>query len=161
MREYLMSVICAAITVGIISVLVPEGEGGGLRRHVGLIGALCVVAILISPAQHLLEFLGGLSEGDWRVDTEQGVEQYEAEYSKYLASLGERELADGLAKLICEKFDISSEQCHVNAKIGQYDGQAVAEQITVILSGTALLRDPYAIEEFVSELLGCECTVVG
>lgn len=161
MREYLMSVICAALAVGVIGVLVPEGEGGGLRRHMGLIGALCVVAILISPAHHLLEFLGGLSEGDWHVDTEQNVEQYEAEYSKYLASLGERELADGLATLICNEFDISPEQCHVNAKIGQYDGQAMAEQVTVILSGTALLRDPYAIEKFVSEMLGCECTVVG
>ncbi len=161
MREYLMSVICAALAVGVIGVLMPDDEGGGLRRHVGLIGALCVVAILISPAHHLLDFLGGLSERDWAADTEQDVEQYESEYSKYLTSLGERELAEGLATLICDNFDISPEQCHVNAKIGQYDGQAVAEQVTVILSGTALLRDPYAIEEFVSELLGCRCTVVG
>ena len=161
MREYLMSVICAAITVGVIGALIPEGEGGGLRRHVGFIGALCVTAILISPASRLLRFLGDLSVDDLDIYSGQSADAYENEYKKYLQSLGERELSDGIAAAICDKFDIPDSLCHVNARIYEYDGHAVAQQVTVILSGSALLRDPYEIEAFVSEMLGCECRVVG
>ena len=161
MREYLMSVIGAAVVVGVICSLMPEGEGGGLKRHVGFIGALCVLAILISPADEFLGWLDGLSEGGLDILVENERERYDRQYSQYLLTLGERELADEIVTLVCQEFDISSEQCHVKATIGHRDGKAVADQVTVILSGAALLRDPYEIEGFISQLLECECTVVG
>lgn len=161
MREYLLSVVCAAITVGIIAALVPEGEGGGLRRYVGLIGALCVVAILISPVRQVLDFFGGLSAKALNITSEQSAEMYEDEYKKYLQSLGERELSESIAEAICDKFDIQRRLCHVKAEIYRYDDVAEVGRVTVILSGSALLRDPYEIERFVADMLKCECTVVG
>ncbi len=31
-------------------------------------------------------------------------------------------------------------------------------RVTVVLSGKAIWKDPHAIEAFVTELLGCDCT---
>lgn len=161
MREYLLSVVCAAIAVGAVTALMPDGEGGGLRRHVGFVGALCVLAILISPVGELLDFLGGLSVDDWGTLGNETETKYEQIYAEYLQSVSADNLADSVVEVLCDRFDIPPEQCKVRVQVGSCDGRAVAEQVTIILSGGALLRNPYEIEGFISDLLGCECTVVG
>jgi hypothetical protein len=161
MREYLMSLIIAALLVGLLGALVPEGEGGGLRRYVTFIGCLCVLILLISPVTHMLGFMSELSDGDIDIsfDTQDG--QYEQQFKQYITSLGEDSITAELTRVICEKFDISEQECHV--KIDTYDanGEMAIGRVTVILSGKAIFRDPYEIEQYVNELLGCECTVVG
>lgn len=161
MREYLLGVVAAAIAVGAVTALMPEGEGGGLRRHVGFVGALCVLAILISPVGDLLAFLDDLSLDEWSAVGNESGEKYEEIYARYLQSASAQNLSDGVVAALCDRFDIPPEQCRVRVRVGSRDGRAVAEQVTVILSGGALLQNPYEIEGFISDLLGCECTVVG
>lgn len=161
MREYLLSVVAAAIAVGAVTTLVPEGEGGGLRRHVGFVGALCVLAILISPVGELMGFLGDLSFGGFGAAGDSTKSEYEEIYAEYLQYASAENLSDSVAAVLCDRFGIPPEQCRVRVRVGSRDGRAVAEQVTVILSGGALLRDPYEIEGFISDLLGCECVVVG
>ncbi len=160
MREYLLCLVGAAIAVGAVTALMPEGEGGGLRRHVGFVGALCVLAILISPLGELLNLLGGLSFEGWG-DVNETEAKYEQIYAEYLQSASAENVSDSVVTVLCDRFDISPEQCRVRVKVTSRDGRAMAKQVTVILSGGALFRDPYEIEGFISDLLGCECTVVG
>lgn len=161
MREYLLSVVAAAIAVGAVTALVPEGEGGGLRRHVSFVGALCVLAILISPVGELMSFLSDLSFHGFGVAGDSTKSEYEEIHAEYLQYASAENLSDSVAEVLCDRFGIPSEQCRVRVRVGSRDGRAVAEQVTVILSGGALLRDPYEIEGFISDLLGCECVVVG
>lgn len=161
MREYLLSVVTAAIAVGAVTALMPEGEGGGLRRHVSFVGALCVLAILISPVGELMSFLGDLSFRGFGTVGDGTKSEYEEIYAEYLQYALAENLSDSVAAMLCDRFDIPPEQCRVRVRVGSRDGRAAAEQVTVILSGSALLRDPYEIEGFISDLLGCECVVVG
>lgn len=161
MREYLLSVVAAAIAVGAVTALMPEGEGGGLRRHVSFVGALCVLAILISPVGELMGFLGDLSFRSFGTVEDGTKSEYEEIYAEYLQYASAENLSDSVAAMLCDRFDIPPEQCRVRVRVGSRDGRAAAEQVTVILSGSALLRDPYEIEGFISDLLGCECVVVG
>lgn len=161
MREYLLSVVAAAIAVGAVTALMPEGEGGGLRRHVSFVGALCVLAILISPVGELMSFLGDLSFRGFGTVGDGTKSEYEEIYAEYLQYALAENLSGSVAAMLCDRFDIPPEQCRVRVRVGSRDGRAAAEQVTVILSGSALLRDPYEIEGFISDLLGCECVVVG
>ncbi|MBQ9079790.1 MAG: stage III sporulation protein AF [Clostridia bacterium] len=163
MREYLMNVIGASLLVGVISILAPEGEGGGLRRYVSFIGALCVLALLISPLGELISYLGGLSEDSFDALTgeSEARENYENRYNEYLLSLGKENVAVGVIQLLEERFDIPSDECHVKVSAEERDGELYIENVTVILSGKSLFRNPYEIEKYISELLGCECTVIG
>lgn len=161
MREYLLSVVAAAIAVGAVTALIPEGEGGGLRRHVSFVGALCVLAILISPVGELMGFLGDLSFRGFGTVGDGTKSEYEEIYAEYLQYASAENLSDSVAAMLCDRFDIPPEQCRVRVRVGSRDGRAAAEQVTVILSGSALLCDPYEIEGFISDMLGCECVVVG
>ena len=161
MREYLMSLIMAALIVGLIGALVPEGEGGGLRKYVTFAGCLCVLLLLISPITRVLGFVSELSDGDFDISLDKQTDQYEEQFKQYIMSLGEDSISAELVGVICEKFDISEQECHV--KVDTYDaqGEMAIGRVTVILSGKAIFRDPYEIEQYITGLLGCECTVVG
>ena len=74
MREYLMSLIMAALIVGLIGALVPEGEGGGLRKYVTFAGCLCVLLLLISPITRVLGFVSELSDGDFDISLDKQEE---------------------------------------------------------------------------------------
>lgn len=162
MSGYLLSVVAAALMVGAIGALVPEGAGGGTRRTVCFLGSLCVLCMLIAPLGELVDSLERLGDGLAGVfDREQAEEQYERQYLEQLVRYGADSASDALRGHICERFDISREQCHVSAVVGEREGELYIDSVTVILSGSALLRDPYEIEAYIGELLGCRCTVTG
>lgn len=161
MREYLMSLIMAALTVGLVGALVPEGDGGGLRRYVTFVGSLCVLILLISPITSVLGFVGDLSDGGFDISLENTTEQYEEQFRQYITSLGEESISVELADVICEEFNISEQECHVKVDTYELQGEMAVGRVTVILSGKAIFQDPYEIEQYITGLLGCECTVVG
>lgn len=161
MREYLMSLIMAALTVGLIGVLVPERDSGGIRRYVTFAGSLCVLILLISPVVRALDFVGELTDGGFDISFENNTEQYEEQFKQYISSLSEESMGAELVSVICEKFDISGEECHVKVDTYEADGEPAIGRVTVILSGKAIFRDPYEIEQYITGLLGCECSVVG
>ncbi len=162
MSGYLLSVVAAALVVGAIGALVPEGEGGGTRRTVCFLGALCVLCVLVAPLGELMAGLEQLGDGlSGMFDREQAEEQYEQQYIEQLLRYGADNASGSLRGHICERYDIPLEQCHVSAVLGERDGELYVDSVTVILSGGALLRDPYEIEAYIGELLGCRCTVTG
>lgn len=162
MSSYLLSVVGAALVVGAIGALVPGGEGDGTRRVVCFVGTLCVLCVLIAPLGTLVERFDELGDKISSIfDYEQAEEQYEQQYREYLLGYGAEGVAAALRDHICERFGLTAEQCHVSVAAGEREGELCVEQVTVILSGSALLRDPYELEDYIGELLGCRCTVTG
>lgn len=153
-----MSILGAAVMVGMVTVLCPEGEGGGIKRHVGFVGALCILCILVSPTAELAKVIEELSLDELVATEKQYDREYYGEYySDYLTRLGEQSGSDTLKELLCRRFDIAEGQCAVRLTVSE----GKATDVTVILSGRALLRDPYEIEEYVEGLMSCPCKVVG
>lgn len=162
MSGYLLSVIAASLVVGVVGALVPAGEGDGVRRTVCFVGALCVLCVLVAPVGNLLGWLGQVGDGISSLFGHAGYEQqYEQQYRDYLLSFGADSVAEALREHICERFDIPEEQCHVRVATGEREGELCVDEVTVILAGTALFRDPYEIEAYIGELFGCRCTVAG
>lgn len=162
MSGYLLSVIAAAVVVGVIGALAPAGEGDGLKKAVCFVGALCVLCVLIAPVGEFLGWLGNLGDGiELLWNNESAEQQYEQQYKDYLMSFGADSISEALAEHICQHFDIPEEQCHVRVMTGERQGELCVDSVTVILSGGALLRDPYEIENYISGLFDCRCTVTG
>jgi hypothetical protein len=159
MREYLMNVIGAALIAGVISVIVPTGSGEGLKKYVTLIGSLCVLCVLISPVTELLGAMTDLSDGgfsEWYEGTE---EEYGGKYNEFLMSVGKDNVEDGITALLYEQYGIPEDECSVSAVVEEKDGELVIVRVDIILTGKSVLKDPYAIEKYISGLLDCECKV--
>jgi len=162
MGEYLISVIGASLIGGVITAALPDSGGGGaLKKYVGFIASLCVLCIIIAPATKVLdavsEFFGGGIDG--RI--EEYEQSYEEEYNGYLASYGRENAEEGIRELICEEFSIDPEDCHVSAEVSENDGKLQLDRIRVILSGSAIFKNPYEIEEYLTDIFECESIVGG
>ena len=162
MGEYLMGVIGAALFGGVITSALPDtGGGGSLKKYMGFIASLCVLCVILSPVTDALDTLSDFFDGglfDW---VEKSTVEYENEYYEYLVSYGKENAEEGISALICKEFSIDAENCHVSAEVYEDEGALYLKRIRVILSGRAILKNPYEIEEYLSEIFGCECIVGG
>lgn len=159
MREYLMSVIGAALIAGVISVIVPTGNGEGLKKYVTLIGSLCVLCVLLSPLTSVLEFMSDLSDGDIAEWFNESEKEYSGKYYEFLMSVGKDNVEDGISVLLFDTFGIPENESSVIAVVSERDGELIIVSVSITLTGKSVLKDPYAIEKYISTLLGCECNV--
>lgn len=162
MFEYLMGVIGAALIGGVITSVLPDAGGGGaLKKYVGFIASLCVLCIIIAPASDALDAISGFFDGGLDGWVDENSVKYENEYYEYLASYGRENAEEGISALICREFSIDAEDCHVSAELSEADGVLCLDRIRVILSGRAIFKDPYKIEDYLTKTFGCECIVSG
>ena len=74
-----------------------------------------------------------------------------------LTDICERELEKRLEDLICEKFSIGADDIEITVEAHEENGTLTLDRVAVGLYRAAVLKDPYEIEEYVSELVGCAC----
>ena len=165
MREYVVSVVSFSSALGLVLLIVPDGVRSGLKKHVRLIGALCLICLLISPASKLLDAFDKLSLGDISGLVGNPVsdglyDKYEEIYNDYVnGSYGEN-VGDAVKDALFERFSIKRDNCRVMVDLfDNGDGISEPSKITVVLSGEGILSDPEKIKLFVSELFSCECAV--
>ena len=72
--------------------------------------------------------------------------------------MGKENIERGIVALLGEKFGIPERMLGDGRGAGT-DGELEVVRVTVVLTGKSVLRDPYAIEAYISGLLGCECIV--
>lgn len=159
MSGYLMSVIGGALLAGVVTNLLPEGSGEAMKKYVSLLGALCVLSILISPALSVLDWLGDLAGGGYDRWLVRNEEKYDDKYREYMLSIGKENIEIGVAALLHEKFGIPEGECRVVAEVKEGTQGLELIKITITLSGGSVLKNPYLIEEYLSGLLDCECIV--
>ena len=159
---YIFSIACLSAAIGIACAAAPEGIGGGLKKHLRLVCALCFLCVLIGPLTEIIDNVKSsfeaLEEG---VDDESDEirEKYESIYEEYLEGGYGDNVERAVKDLLSTRFGMPEEECRAEIEFADKNGDGVKEvtKITVILSGRSIFRDPAEIKSCVSECFDCEC----
>ena len=154
MREYIFSIIGASLIAAVITLFLPEGKD--ISKYVKLLVSLAVICVIVNPFENAS---GGLTISEWFSALIPNVEESAAQDKYYgvLTDIGERELEKRLEDLICEKFSIGADDIEITVEAHEENGTLTLDRVAVGLYRAAVLKDPYEIEEYVSELVGCAC----
>lgn len=159
MKEYLFTVIAAAMITSVVSILSPSGERGGLSKHVGLLTALFLVCVLASPIKDTVEQLRSWADGDLPLLDSVQKEDFEGITDTAADLASKRYFAQMLTETLQTQFDLKDETVRCVVQWKETDGKATPTGVTVILSGNGIWQDPHEIEEYVKALLDCPCQV--
>lgn len=93
-----------------------------------------------------LPWLENVEENDYQEDMQEALDTASRDYFTKM-----------LTQTLEQKFlmDVGDVRCAVHWS----DGGSSPEKVTVILSGSAIWKDPKEIQSFVTSLLSCECAV--
>ena len=153
MKEYLLSLFAASLVIALVGILSPNGSGGYLK----LISALFFLCVLAAPLPKLLDSLPDLmGEITGATEKEELEEDYRQQANAALEGASKTYFAQTLTELLEQQFSIPSGE--VRCTVLWEDAEELRpKQVTVILSGSAIWKNPDHIEQAVEELLGCEC----
>ena len=142
----------------LLEMLLPGEEREGAKGALHFMVVLALLAVLINPFLGFLkmgesgDFLGTLTvEGDGAVR-----EEYEAVLDGALQSGGEREMKEGIYRLLESEYGIAKEHAEIRIR---FDGAGEVSHIGIYLSGGALLQNPRELEAALTERLGVETEV--
>ena len=147
MGEYLYSLALVAVLVALVCTLVPESA----MQHAKLLCSLCVIALLVSPVMSLVQAVGN---GTWEIpEAWQEGEGEEQNYEQFSDAL----VVGQLQVLLEREQGLSPKECRILVQWGEDGG---VREVTLLLSGKAIWRDPDPLCTYVEELLDCTCKVV-
>ena len=153
MKEYLLSLLIVSLAITLARLLSPNAAAS----HVKLICSLIFICVLASPIPQFLKQLPELSAEILDItDQTDTKDNYENIASDALENASKTYLAQALTSLLEERFSIPSGEVRCMILWGS-DEEAKPQKVTVILSGSAIWKNPDQIEAMVTELLGCPC----
>lgn len=156
MGTYIISLLSAALAVAVIGVLTPDGS---VSKHLRLLSSLFLVCVLTVPISKAVKSLRALANGDFHLS--EFEETVESDLREQLQSSMDESsksyFLESLSQMLATEFSISAGDVRCVAKWSEKDGEIYPQQITVLLSGSGIWKDPAKIEQFVSELLDCDC----
>jgi hypothetical protein len=153
-REYLFSVLGAALSSSVILLLLPERAASG--KFMKLLVSLAVICTVAAPITLATEG----TVGDFFFSFTEGVRgdsSAEEKYYDILTNLGEAELERLLTERISEDLSLKAGDISVKVEADEADGVFCPTRVTVGISGMAVFTDPREIEELVEGLVGCDC----
>ena len=147
MGGYLYSLALAAVLVALVCTLVPESA----VQHAKLLCILCVILLLIAPVMRLVDAVG---QGAYEIPKAwQEGEQQEQDYEQLSDAVG----VGQLQVLLEREQGLTPKECRVLVEWGEDGG---VREVTLLLSGKAIWRDPDPLCAYVEGLLDCRCRVV-
>ena len=154
MKTYLLSLLGASLAVALIGILAPAGAS----KHMKLISSLILICVLIAPLPKAIGSVWSMVE-DF---TEQGGQSgsssdYNGQMQEAVNSASKTYFAQTLTQLLEQQFSIPPGEVRCSIRWAEGTEQLQPQKITLILSGSAIWKNPNDMEKFVSELLGCEC----
>lgn len=162
MREYVLAVLIVGILGSCISLLAPEGEGGGLGKHVRLAVGVVLIAVCISP---LLSLIDSLRELDLQGFLPEGedLQEYESLFEEGFFAAEQKTAEEGIVRLLRDRFGIEEGEAEVSLQITEEgDGTRHVTRIVILLYGSAVWKDTGAIEGYLEGLFSCEViTAIG
>lgn len=155
MKEYIITMITVTALCAIVSALSPEGE---LGKHIRLVAGLCTLCVMISPISRAISFLSEFElEEIFDPEAEEEMEdEYESIFENYIEEYRIENTKVGIAEMLSARYGKSTENFEIYLKISE---QGELERVTVLLCGNAIFLDSRDIEEYLSEILGCEIIV--
>ncbi len=159
MKDYLIGLLAASMIAALVGLLTPDGERGGIGKHVKLLTALFLVCVLIAPIGSAIEGLKKLFEGgiDLPGMEETPDQSYQEELSGALENASTAYFTQMLTQVLENQFQIPAGELRCAVSWESVGEALKPTRVTVVLSGSAIWKDPRAIEDFVEELLGCNC----
>lgn len=162
MKQYLMGLFALATCCAVVELLTPEGEGGGIARHIRLMSGLCLLCVALSPLVAWLEQgrspIGALSSAldDWLSQGEAEEMSFEKRWREQSEQLDLSMAAEMVAEMIEEKFDLADSDCRVTLTV---DDDGALCEVRVALTGRAIWVNTQEVQAVIREVLGCESTV--
>ncbi len=158
MKEYLMGLILAGLSAALVGILTPEGERGGIGKHMRLLTSLFLICVLIVPLKGAAEGIKAFLSGEWSLsEGNSDTPDYADRVNEALDAASEVYFVQMLAQTLSEEFSISADDLRLTVA-WERDGEALRpREVRVILSGRAIWQDPRKIKEFTENLLGCTC----
>lgn len=160
MKTYLITLVSASLFATLVGILSPSGDKGGISKHMKLLTSLFLVCVLISPLQDAIKglhtILDGSAELPW-LEESQDENLYEQEMNEALEGASTSYFTQMLTQMLETQFAIATGDVRCQVQWKTENETLTPVRVTVILSGRAIWKDPQKIENFVSELLGCEC----
>ena len=153
MSSYVISIICVSIVGTVVSILSPDGEGGGLLRHVRLIFGLCLVIVCINPIMQIIE---SVREMDFELITPDIEDESDKYYDIFEDSYSKSEIANlksGIKQMLYDKFSIDPSECEIAIILSD---RGDLNRISVTLYGGAVWKDTGEIENYLYRAFGCE-----
>lgn len=155
MKSYLYALLLVSLAAALAGILSPEGEKGGILKHVRLLSSLLLICVLILPLKSGISYLFALQNGeiplpDW-VDSNEDERQEELQ--EHLDLVSKEYFTQSLTARLESEFSIATGEVRCMLKWNENTPVLV----TVVLSGKAIWKDPEAIESFVTALVGCDC----
>ena len=154
---------CISVIGSLVSMLAPEGEGGGLGRSYRLILGLCVVLVSVNPIKSIVLGIKDLDIGSIVELPDTEGERYE-DYFKGSYSAAEVEsLKNGICQMLEERFSIPREDCLVEVSLTVGEGEErVLDSIRITLYGPSIFKNTTEIEDYFVAIFGCEIvTMIG
>ncbi|MBR4031162.1 MAG: hypothetical protein IKJ07_00330 [Clostridia bacterium] len=164
MKSYIISIICVGVIGSIISLIAPDGEGGGLGKHVRLAVGCVLILTCVSPLGELIEGIRGLDLSGLVPEINEGaVEEYESIFGESYGAAELSSLKEGVAEMLGERFGVAREDCEVRVIANKNgSGELELKRIFITLYGSAIWKDTGEIERYFGGLFDCEIvTAIG
>lgn len=153
MKEYVLSLLCASVVIALVGILAPNATASQLK----LVASLFFICVLAAPIPRFLESIPDLmQELTGAVEKDDLEENYREQTNAALESASKTYLAQTLTSFLEQRFSIPVGEVRCTI-LWEKDESVSPEKVTVILSGSAIWKNPNDIEAAVRELLGCEC----
>ena len=159
MKEYVYALILVAVMAAVAELLT---DGTGASGAVRLVAGVCVLTALIQPLSDGVRWLRGSAvEENWSewLSVPKADVDADAVFSEQLGTLSEQAVVNEAKRLMRENFGIPSDQCRVVADVSVLDGVTQIQRITVVLSGSSVLKNPRNVKAFMEQTFGGECVV--
>ena len=156
MRAYLLSLITASVCIAVAGVLAPSG---GIGKYVRLLCALFLITVISAPLGGLLGGFRELVNGDWRLPTWEEESSNSPSLQETINEASKAYFSESLTRLLEEEFSIRQGEIECRTVWSTDTEKITPKSIRLLLSGSAVWKDPHAIEAYVVDLLQCECII--
>jgi len=158
----LHSIIIVAITISLFNQLLPVGRG--FEKYARFVGMLVLATLVLSPVINMIK---GFDE-DFFIDIRDDIADIENggnnEYSEllngYLTEYSTEQFKLGIKEILLNNYGIPEEECEILIDTKIDSGQLRVDKMQILLSGRSIFKNPYDIEHYITELVGCECSVL-
>ncbi|MBE6660959.1 MAG: hypothetical protein E7605_06105 [Ruminococcaceae bacterium] len=163
MKEYIIGLFALALCCAVVELLSPEGEGGGIARHIKLMTGLCLLCVLVTPVVSLLRSgidLPGRLEAalsDWLAIRDQADKDFSDRWQEEYEQMDAAFASQTIAVMLRDEFSIA--EGDVCVEVMPNADQTRISHVRVGLSGRAIWQNTHEIERFIIETFGCECTI--
>lgn len=158
MKEYFISL----LAIGFLSMLTSalcHDDKSTISKNVRLLCALAVICVAISPIKSFVTSIAGMDFSFDNFKGEENLSEYEDKYLEGLTAANEEAVKLDIINTLSEKFDIDPDNIRINLQTDKSKDTPELVKVTVILSKTAIFKNPYDIEKAIRDRYKCECDV--